>query len=133
MISVVMDVLAKSFDFSGRATRKEFWVFTLAMAVVLAAIVGIEINAGIFAQEGPVGPFSCLFMLLLMFPSTAVMVRRFHDVGMSGWWCLMGVVPFLGHFMQFVFMVSEGTYGPNEYGEDPLSRGADVERFNHQP
>lgn len=131
MISIVMDVLAKSFDFSGRATRKEFWVFTFAIAMVLAAIVGIEISAGIFAQDGPVGPFSCLFMLLLMFPSTAVMVRRFHDVGMSGWWCLMGVVPFLGHFMQFVFMVTEGTYGPNEYGEDPLNRDAVVEELNN--
>lgn len=127
MISIVMDVLAKSFDFSGRATRKEYWVFSFLSAAVLAVVVWLEVNADHFDWEILMGPFSGLWMMAMILPMISVTVRRFHDVGMSGWWCLMVLVPLLGQFMQFVFMVTEGTYGPNEYGEDPLKRDAAVE------
>ena len=127
MISIVMDVLAKSFDFSGRATRKEFWVFTIAAGVLLAAALVIELYTGLYNPNALMGPFSCLAVFMLAVPSTAVMVRRFHDIGMSGWWCLIGIVPYLGLLMQIVFMVSAGMQGPNEYGEDPLKRDAAVE------
>lgn len=55
---------------------------------------------------------------LLFVPSLAVIVRRLHDVGKSGWWYLICFVP-LGVFYFLYLMLSAGQVGPNQYGEDP--------------
>lgn len=112
--------LKKYADFTGRARRKEYWMFTL---LVIAASVVIGMVEGILGLSGTLamyGPLSLLFMLAILIPSIAVGVRRLHDTNRSGWWMLIGLIPIVGSIVLLVFFVLEGTRGPNAYGPDPL-------------
>ncbi|MDE2341689.1 MAG: DUF805 domain-containing protein, partial [Alphaproteobacteria bacterium] len=60
-----------------------------------------------------------ILMLALIIPSIAVQVRRFHDQNRSGWFVLLGFVPYIGGLVVLIFMLLEGTKGPNRFGEDP--------------
>ena len=86
----------KYFDFSGRATRSEYWWFFLFL--VLAGLLGAVLS--------PIA--SGLFTLATVVPSTAVATRRLHDTRRSGWWQLIVLVPLLGFIVLLVFLAQEG-------------------------
>jgi len=58
-------------------------------------------------------------MLGVLIPNLAVQVRRFHDQDKSGWFVLLGLIPYIGGLILLVFMLFEGTRGSNRFGEDP--------------
>jgi len=117
-------------DFSGRSSRMEFWMFVLFLVIVTLALVSAAVivspgganhpghGAGLvlFAALG-------IFWLASLVPYIAVHVRRFHDQDMSGWFYLLGFIPYVGGIVLLVFMVRSGTPGPNRFGDDPLDRG----------
>lgn len=49
----------------------------------------------------------------------AVTVRRLHDIGKSGWYFLLQLIPYVGGFIMFVFTLQPGNSGANQYGPDP--------------
>ena len=115
-------------DFSGRSRRKEYWMFFLFILIAFIVVGIIEgilgINQMVF---GVYGPLTILFVLAILIPSLAVQVRRFHDQNKTGWLVLLGLIPFLGSIVVLVFMLLEGTQGPNRYGPDPKAqRNAEV-------
>ena len=63
--------------------------------------------------------------MLLLYPpaiwiSLALQVKRWHDRGKSGWWVLLGCIPYSGAIWSFIELgCLRGTDGPNEYGHDP--------------
>jgi len=81
--------------FSGRAPRKEYWLFVLAMVILGVIAQIIEINAGLYYMVGlaPVGILSILTVLALLIPSTAVAVRRLHDTNRSWAWLIIVYLP----------------------------------------
>ncbi|MCK0127816.1 DUF805 domain-containing protein [Erythrobacter sp. F6033] len=111
-------------DFSGRSRRKEYWMFILGV-IIVAVIVGlIEGVTGMGGSIGGVyGPLSMLLIVAIIIPSIAVQVRRFHDQDKSGWFVLLGFIPFVGGIIVLVFMCLEGTRGENQYGPDPKGAG----------
>jgi uncharacterized membrane protein YhaH (DUF805 family) len=115
---------ARYADFSGRSRRKEFWMFQLLNMLVICAFA--VILAGSALSEGEwtsmqiaAAGLLVVWMLGILIPSLAVQVRRFHDQDKSGWFVLLGVIPYLGGLILFVFMLFEGTRGPNRFGDDP--------------
>lgn len=112
--------LRKYADFTGRARRKEYWLFTLFLVVAsfLAGILDAALFGYLWYDAGPAG---LIFMLGTLVPSLAVSVRRLHDVDRTGWWLLLALVPILGWIVLLVFAVQEGSRGPNRFGEDPLA------------
>ena len=98
-------------DFQGRCARREFWYYVLAYFVcyiILAIIQGI---IGTSLLTG-------LFSLALLLPGLGISVRRLHDIDRSGWWLLIGFIPFIGPIVLLVFFILdsqavENTYGPN--------------------
>ena len=111
-------------DFSGRSRRKEYWMFLLGVvivAIVLGIIEGILGLSGMVA--GVYGPLTVIFLLGIIIPSIAVQIRRFHDQDKSGWFVLLGLIPFVGGLIVLVFMCLEGTKGPNRFGPDPKDPG----------
>jgi uncharacterized membrane protein YhaH (DUF805 family) len=113
--------LKKYAEFTGRARRKEYWMFVLlvfAIYIVAAIIDGILGMGGMIA--GAYGPLMTIAALALLIPSIAVGIRRLHDTNRSGWWVLIALVPIVGSIILLVFFVLEGTRGPNQYGPDPL-------------
>jgi uncharacterized membrane protein YhaH (DUF805 family) len=99
-------------NFSGRASRAEFWWWVLF--AILASIVANIIDAIIGA---PI--FSLLVSLGLLLPGLAVSVRRLHDTNRSGWWILIGLIPLIGFIVLLIFYLEQGNPGPNEHGPPP--------------
>jgi uncharacterized membrane protein YhaH (DUF805 family) len=77
------------FDFQGVVERKPFWMFVLINFLIA---VGLEIVLRIVHLS----LLSSLYSLAVLLPSLGLAVRRLHDVGKSGWWALVGLVPVLG-------------------------------------
>jgi len=98
-------VLQNYATFSGRARRKEYWMFVLFNMIVafvfgfVCGLIGIPELANIYT-------------LAVLLPSIAVGVRRMHDVGKSGWFLLIPIY-------NFILAVTEGEKGENQYGADP--------------
>ncbi len=114
--------LNKYADFNGRARRKEYWFFILFLwliqlgLIILGGVLGAvaEIAGTVFAG------LAVLVTLGAIIPAIAVAVRRLHDTGKSGGWIFINLVPLVGGFIFLFFMVSQGTSGSNDYGDDPL-------------
>lgn len=113
-----LEVLKKYAVFSGRARRKEYWVFTL-FSVTFSLILGFVDGALGFDRDGGTGPLGALYSLAVLVPSLAVAVRRLHDTGRSGWWVLIGLIPCVGFIVLIVFLAQDSQPGANEYGPNP--------------
>ncbi|MGB9013409.1 MAG: DUF805 domain-containing protein [Aeromicrobium sp.] len=107
----VSSVLSKYADFTGRARRSEYWFWFLA--VIIGAIVTSIIDSIIGAPITYV-----VFMLGILVPNIAVSIRRMHDIGKSGWWILVGLIPFIGAIILIVWFVGD-SQPDNEYGPNP--------------
>ena len=83
--------LKNYFNFSGRATRSEFWYFMLFVLLFGIVITLIEVIMGTYDS----GILSLIYNLALLFPSLAVSTRRLHDTNRSGWWNLIMLVPII--------------------------------------
>ena len=112
----MFEALKKYAVFSGRAGRKEFWLFQLLFyAVIFAASVLVSApNDGLVL----IAVLALLALLALLIPQIAVTVRRLHDTDRSAWWCLLTFIP-LGQIVLYVFACLEGTVGENRFGTDP--------------
>ncbi|MDT0378598.1 DUF805 domain-containing protein [Streptomyces sp. DSM 42041] len=110
-----LDVLKNYATFSGRARRKEYWMFTLFNAIVLVALLAIG-----FAALGENGVYLYLvYVVAVLVPTLAVTVRRLHDTGRTGWWYFISFVPLVGPIVLLVFLCTAGNPAPNQYGADP--------------
>ena len=115
-------------NFSGRARRKEFWMFQLFLIIITTICIILDNILGtVVAMDfGPFGlivlPFGWLYFLCGIFhflPSLSLVVRRLHDVGKSGSWCLIGLIAIIGGLILIVFLCSEGDKNENKWGLNP--------------
>ena len=109
-------VLKNYANFSGRARRKEYWMFFL-INIIISIIIGI-VDGLLGLEFSPdQGILGTIYSLGLIVPSIAVAVRRMHDVNKSGWFCLIPIY-------NFVLAVTEGDNGSNKYGPDPKNENS---------
>ena len=115
-------------NFSGRARRKEYWMFFLFTAIFALLFAGLDNLLGttvsfnhptLGEMKLPYGYFYFGFTLAMLIPGIAAVVRRFHDIGKSGWWYFIAFVPCIGIFPLLYFLVKPGDVGENQYGPDP--------------
>ena len=111
-MSWFIEALKKYAVFSGRARRKEYWMFVLFTVIIYAVLLGIGL-----AIKAPF--IAIVFYVAILLPSLAVGVRRLHDTGRSGWWLLIALVPLVGCIVLIVFLATEGEQRQNAYGPDP--------------
>ena len=105
------------FSFEGRINRRKFWLGI----VILWAVVWILALLAAAANSGFLWGLISVLSVLLIWPSLALSIKRWHDRNKSGWWILIGLIPIIGGIWVLVetgFL--PGTIGPNEYGLDPL-------------
>jgi uncharacterized membrane protein YhaH (DUF805 family) len=138
-------------EFSGRSRRKEYWMYLLLIVIVGFVLGMIEGVMGLQQSvAGVYGPLSAILALVTFIPSLAVGVRRLHDTDRTGWWMLLPILPYAAAFAMLfsgnvamfgilalvalgcavvvlVFMVLDGTKGPNKYGPDPKG-GVDADK-----
>ena len=103
------DAYKKYADFSGRATRTQYWMFILFYMIVYIVLVTVDsFVLGMPALSG-------IFSLASLIPSLSIAARRLHDMGKSGWWLLISLVPLIGVIVILVFLVMD-SQGDNQYG-----------------
>lgn len=125
-------VTTKYVDGNGRARRKEYWSFALFHALILfllftpiLVLVIIDAETGRDMQAfGMTGiALAGLVMAGLILPGVTVLIRRFHDVGLSGWLVLIGCIPYVGGLFLFVVSLLPSQPAVNIYGAPPTGTG----------
>ncbi|WP_026908522.1 DUF805 domain-containing protein [Paucisalibacillus globulus] len=107
-------------NFNGRARRQEYWMFMLFNLLIIFVPTAIELAIkGRDADPGILGYFSAVYLLAALIPSLAVLVRRLHDIGKSGWWVFFNFIPLAGGIVILVFNCLDSMPGSNKYGENP--------------
>ncbi len=121
-----IEALLRYFDFSGRSSRSEFWLFNLFWFLEMAGLVIVAGAAGTTTEAQK--PYDLLLSLVIfahVIPALAIQVRRLHDIGRSGWWVLISLVP-LGVIAALVWQCTESMPGANPYGPNPRDRALRV-------
>jgi uncharacterized membrane protein YhaH (DUF805 family) len=114
-----LKVLKQYADFSGRARRKEYWMFVL-FNIIIAFVLGlIDGMTGMTATQAGIGLLGGIYSLFVLIPGIAVSVRRLHDIGKSGWMLLIVLIPVVGAIWMLVLMVLDSNPGENQYGPNP--------------
>ena len=112
----------KYVDFSGRARRSEFWFWMLFTAIIGTAVGFLERSDHHF--------LSSIVPLAFFLPNLAVSVRRMHDIGRSGWYVLISLIPIVGVILFIVQCCRDSVPGANKYGENPKGQGVPVYAAN---
>jgi len=122
-VGAVQTCFNKYVTFAGRARRPEFWWFVLfgigggiAASIVDGMLFGPIVWRGEYGHVEAGGPVNGLFHLAVFLPSIAVGARRLHDIGRSGWWQLLWLVPIVGWVVLIVFYAKRGAAEPNRFG-----------------
>ena len=121
----VSTCFSKYVDFSGRARRSEFWWWQLFVIIVSAIAAAIDNVAGLHIMTTSssvsysAGWVQGVVTLAVLLPSIAVLFRRLHDTGRSGWWWLLSWVCCIGTILLWVFCLSDSNPGANQYGPNP--------------
>lgn len=109
--------LSKFADFSGRARRREYWTFALVNCLIalLLLILGLA-----FGEDSPASNIMVtIFYLIMLVPNLSVSVRRLHDIGKSGWYMFLGLIPLIGGLILLVWSLMDSEPGENQYGKNP--------------
>lgn len=93
-------------DFKGRSRRSEYWWATLVISI-LGSIIGAIVP-----------DLAWIWTLAILVPSLAICVRRLHDIGKSGWWYLIGLIPIVGSILLIVWFCKDSTED-NQWGPNP--------------
>jgi uncharacterized membrane protein YhaH (DUF805 family) len=119
-----LKVLKQYADFSGRARRKEFWMFILfhiiflTVANILDRALGTTFNL-FEGDHGFRGWIYLIYGMALFVPGLAVTIRRLHDIGKSGWKLLIGLIPLVGAIIILIWNCKNSQAGENKWGLNP--------------
>lgn len=114
-------------DFQGRARRKEYWMYVLFtvvftfVAAILDNVLGTTFTMDVLGESVDTG-YGWIYLILALgtfLPALAVSVRRLHDVGKSGWFLLVALIPLAGIIWLLVLQCTDSQSGANQYGPNP--------------
>ncbi len=110
-------------NFSGRARRKEYWMYVLVQSIIMIGLMILDSILGLdFELQGISLGYGYLYSIggiVHFIPSLAVLVRRLHDVGKSGWFYFIGLIPLIGAIWLLILFCTEGQKQDNKWGPDP--------------
>ena len=114
-----LDCLQHYAEFNGRARRSEYWYFVL-FNLVISFVIGFTFGviAGLLDMPA-LANLAYLWSLAMFIPGLAVSVRRLHDIGRSGWWLLLSLIPLVGAIILIIWYCTDSQPGANQYGSNP--------------
>ena len=108
--------------FTGRLRRSRFWSTYIVLCIisfVLLALVGAVGLAEGSSIASIMTGFGSLFFFYLTLVGLGLGARRLHDTGLSGWWQLIALIPYVGAIVLIVLFFRDGTPGSNQWGPNP--------------
>ena len=106
-------------NFSDRASRSEYWLFTLFLTILGLVVAFIESAMGV-PWDDVSAPGSTVLTLVTVIPALAVTVRRLHDLNKSGWWLLL-YFTIIGIFFPLLYwFCKKGDEEENRFGPNPI-------------
>ena len=108
-IESIQTCYKKFFDFSGRASKSEFWWFQLYVIIIYGMT---------FVFQGDLVLVFSILVIANIIPAYAAAVRRLHDTDKSGWFVLISFIPIIGLFIIFL-LIGDGSKGKNRFGPKP--------------
>jgi uncharacterized membrane protein YhaH (DUF805 family) len=112
------------FSFRGRIARETLWYkfavpfcfsgFFYMSLIIILKLLGVIGDALLIT-------LGIIWFIFSLYMGTAVLVKRCHDRGKSGWFLLMNFIPLANFLVLKELWLSEGTVGDNQYGSNPLS------------
>ena len=119
MLDIFVDVLKNHYaDFDGRTRRRTFWLFVLMNTLIS---FGLTMLASVGGDFGSIMlGIWFIYWLGTLVPITALITRRLHDIGKSGWWQLITLVPIIGPIVLLIWLVTKSDPLPNKYGDVPV-------------
>ena len=109
-------VIKNTFNYKGRARRKEYWYYILIASIII--LIGFTLDGILDTPD----TLSGLAGFILFFPSLAVTIRRLHDIGKSGWWYLISAIPLIGSLILLFWNCQETSPETNQWGA-PAKKG----------
>lgn len=103
-------VIKNTFNYKGRARRKEYWYYILIASIII--LIGFTLDGILDTPD----TLSGLAGFILFFPSLAVTIRRLHDIGKSGWWYLISAIPLIGSLILLFWNCQETSPETNQWG-----------------
>lgn len=110
----IQNVFSNYANFSGRARRSEYWYFVLLTFIVSIVLAVLTPFLGMIATA-----LSGLWGLAIIIPGLSVVWRRLHDIGKSGAWYFIVLVPAIGAIILLIWMFKDSQPGDNQYGPNP--------------
>lgn len=114
-----LNVFKQFFDFSGRATRTQYWMFFLIHLVVSVLLTLVDYFVLGSGLENGTGLLGGIYGLVAFIPGLAIAVRRLHDTGRTGFWILIALIPLLGFLLLILFFIQGSKPNANNWG-DPV-------------
>ena len=103
-----IDAFKNYANFDGRATRTQYWMYILVYVIIAVILAVLDNVLG-------TGFLGLVFSLVMLVPSISIAARRLHDMGRSGWWQLIVLIPLVGSIVLLVFLV-QPTREDSAYG-----------------
>ena len=124
-MKVYLSAIKKYAVFKGRTSRRDYWIFTLIHFLISFIML---MTFSVFGLEY----LSILFVLYILFsflPTISITVRRLHDIGKSGYFILVLLIPYIGIFWIFLLTIISGNEGENKYGYDPKKPFSELDQI----
>lgn len=115
-----LKVMSNYAQFSGRASRQEYWMFVLFNFLFTLAAMALDNMLGFTFAGAVYGAIYTLYALVVFLPSLAASVRRLHDCNYSGWMVLISFIPLIGGIWLLVLLCKASDPVANEYGAQPV-------------
>jgi len=126
-VAAVAKSYANILNFSGRASRAEYWWFVLYQFLAIFGLtfgmmmyaMGLEPNEAEALAAQSVGVWMIVYTVAFWLPALSSLIRRLHDTDHSGWWYFIVMVPIVGVFILLFFLLMSSSPGRNRFGTHP--------------
>lgn len=109
----------KTFNFTSRSRRKEYWAATLFNSIFIFIFLAIVFIINDYSISRILYFLYGIFILITFIPNLSLCIRRLHDVGKSGWFYLLGFIPIIGLWPAALILFVDSEPHTNQWGEDP--------------
>lgn len=125
-LGAIKSTFVNYFNFSGRASRSEYWFFILFMflvGIILTTTVApvptdnnLMQDAAVFEKQ----PIIIVYQLFFLIPLLSFSCRRLHDMNYCNWWILIYFIPFVGPIALYIWFIFPSDPQENKYGPNPM-------------